>query len=183
MPLPHSSLLRVPVLETDRLKLRGHGLNDFESCAAMWADPSVTLHIGGKPFNTEESWTRLLRYIGHWALLGFGYWAVEEKGTGTFLGEVGFADYKRDLPLKGEPSLKGAPEIGWALVSRAHGKGYATEAVRAAIEWGDAHFNASPTTCLIHPANLPSIRVAEKCGYRESLVTIYKGQPTIVFVR
>jgi len=167
------------MLETERLRLRGHGLNDFIPSAAMWADPQVTQFVGAKPFTEEESWTRLLRYVGHWALLGFGYWLVEEKETGKFIGEVGFSDYKRDL----EPSLKGTPEIGWALTSQAQGKGYATEAVRAATAWGDVHFRTATTACIIHPENVPSIRVAEKCGYRKSQSATYKGKPTLMFVR
>ena len=167
------------MLETERLTLRGHRLDDFPACAAMWADPIVTRHIGGRPFSEEESWSRLLRYPGHWALLGFGYWVVEEKATGNFIGEIGFADYKRDLV----PSLGDTPEIGWALASLFHGKGYAAEAVRAVVAWGDEHFDPSRTACIIHPENLASIRVAEKCGYREFQRTTYKGQPTIVLVR
>ena len=100
----------IPVLETERLKLRGHRLDDFPACAAMWADPAVTRHIGGKPLSNEESWTKFLRYFGHWALLGFGYWVVEEKATGNFAGEVGFADYKRNI----DPPLN-SPEMGWVL--------------------------------------------------------------------
>jgi RimJ/RimL family protein N-acetyltransferase len=169
----------IPILETERLKLRGHGLNDFIHSAALWADPKVTQYIGGKPFTKEESWTRLLRYVGHWSLLGYGYWVVEEKETREFVGEVGFADYQRDL----EPSLNGIPEIGWALVSQAHGKGYATEAVFAATAWGDAHFRSATTACIIHPDNVSSIRVAAKCGYRKSQSTTYKGKPTVMFVR
>src|ERR1700730_5578361 len=128
--MSHSSYrsVEVPVLETERLKLRGHRLEDFLRCAAMWADPEVTRYIGGKPHTEEESWGRLLRYTGHWSLLGFGYWVVEENSTGSFIGEVGFADYKRGLP-----ALSGIPEIGWAFVTKARGKGYATEAVRAAV--------------------------------------------------
>lgn len=145
----------------------------------MWADSNVTRHIRETPFTEEETWTRLLRFVGHWALLGFGYWAVEEKQTGTFLGEVGFADYKRDL----KPSLKGIPEIGWVFVSKAHGRGYATEAVRAVIAWGDAHFGNARTACIIAPDNIASIRVAAKCGYREFQRTTYHGHPTLMFVR
>lgn len=177
-----SALLPVapaPVLETQRLKLRGHCLDDFTACAAMWADPAVTRHIGGRPFTEEESWARLLRYVGHWALLGYGYWVVEEKASGCFAGEIGFADNKRNL----EPSLSDTPEIGWVFVPAAHGRGYATEAARAVTAWGDAHFGASQTACIIHPENLASIRVAEKCGYRELHRTVYKGQPTTVFLR
>jgi len=172
----------VPVLETERLKLRGHRLDDFVSSAAMWADPIVTRYFG-KTLHEEEAWTRFLRYVGHWALLGFGYWVVEERVTGNFVGEIGFADYKRNI----ESAVRIAPEIGWVLASQSHGKGYATEAVRAAVAWGDQYFGSTfrvhRTTCLIHPENLPSIRVAEKCGYREFERTTYKDHPTIVFVR
>jgi len=169
----------IPTLETERLKLRGHRLDDFPHCAAMWADPNVTRYIGGKPLTEEEAWTKFLRYAGHWLLLGFGYWVAEEKATGNFAGELGFADYKRDL----EPSLKGVPEIGWVLASHAHGKGYATEAVRAIVAWGDAHFLSARTACIIAPENLASIRVAVKCGYRQLQLATYKGKPTMMYVR
>src|SRR5258708_36506332 len=174
-----SSAIKVPVLETERLRLRGHRLEDFAQCAAMWGDPQVTQFIGGKPLTAEESWTKFLRYVGHWSLLGFGYWVVEEKATGMYIGEIGFADYKRDL----EPSLEGTPEIGWVLSSQTHGKGYATEAVRAAIAWHDMRFKSPRTACIISSENLASIRVAVKCGYREFQLASYKGKPTMVFVR
>jgi RimJ/RimL family protein N-acetyltransferase len=171
--------VEVPVLETERLRLRGHRVEDFVHCAAMWADPVVVRHTVGKPLTEEESWRRLLGYAGHWALMGFGYWVAEEKATGKFVGEIGFADYKRDI----EPSLKGVPEIGWVLASGAHGKGYATEAVRAAVAWGDEHFASPRTACIIAPENAASIRVAVKCGYREFARTTYKGKPTAMYVR
>jgi len=169
----------IPVVETERLRLRGHRLEDFADCASMWSDPFVTRFIGGKPFSEEEVWTRFLRHIGHWSLMGFGYWVVEEKDTGSFVGELGFADFKRDI----QPSLKGMPEMGWALVSKVHGKGYATEAAGAAVAWEDAHFGSGQTVCIIHPENFASIRVAEKCGYKEFRRSTYKGHPTIMFAR
>ena len=175
---PESAVV-VPILETPRLRLRGHCLDDFVHSAAMWADPVVTRFIGGQPLTEEEAWTKFLRYTGHWALLGYGYWVVEEKAAGNFVGEIGFADYKRDL----QPSLKGVPEIGWVLASQTHGKGYATEAVRAAVAWGDAHFQSARTACIIAPENLASIRVAVKCGYAETQPTTYKGWPTLMYVR
>jgi RimJ/RimL family protein N-acetyltransferase len=176
---PIHPAIEVPMLETERLRLRGHRVSDFADCAAMWAEPVVVRHTVGKPLTEEESWRRLLSYAGHWTLMGFGYWVVEEKVTGKFVGEVGFADYKREI----EPSLKGMPEIGWVLASRAHGKGYATEAVRAAVAWGDAHFEGARTACIIAPENAASMRVAEKCGYRELACTTYKGKPTVMFTR
>ena len=169
----------VPVIETERLRLRCHRVDDFGDCAAMWADGEVTRYIGGKPFTGEEVWARLLRYVGHWALLGYGFWAIEEKATGAFAGELGFADCKRDI----EPPLGDTPELGWALAPGVQGRGYATEAVRAALAWGGARFGPARTVCLIHPENARSIRVAEKCGYGEFCRTTYKGQPAILYER
>jgi RimJ/RimL family protein N-acetyltransferase len=169
----------VPVIETERLIMRGHRLDDFEASAALWADPEVTRFISGKPSTREESWSRLLRHVGHWALLGFGYWALEDKASGRFVGEVGFADFKRLI----EPPLDGIPEIGWVIAPSLHGRGLATEAVRAASAWGLKHFGPVRTACLIHPENGASIRVARKCGYEEYIRTTYKDGPSIVFSR
>ena len=91
-----------PVIETERLRLRGHGLDDHASSYALWNDPLVYRYITGAPMAESDSWAKLLRYAGHWALLGFGYWLVEEKATGRFVGEVGFGDFKREI----EPSIK-----------------------------------------------------------------------------
>jgi len=172
-------LLDVPVIDTARLRLRGHRPVDLDSCAAMWADPEVTRHIGGRSFSVEETWGKILRYAGHWALLGFGYWAIEDKGTGRFVGEAGFADFKRDIA----PSFDGAPEIGWALAPWAHGQGFATEAVGAIAAWGDRQFGGGRSVCMIDPENRASLRVAEKTGYREFARTTYKGAPTILLRR
>jgi RimJ/RimL family protein N-acetyltransferase len=169
----------IPSVDTERLTLRAHAIDDFAECAAMWADPEVTRHIGGRPFTGEEVWTRLLRYAGHWQLLGFGYWVVREAATGRFAGEVGFADMRREI----QPSFDGTPEIGWALAPWCHGRGFATEAVRAIVAWGESHLPSQRTVCMIDEDNVRSIRVAEKCGYREWRRTTYHGAPTILFER
>src|SRR5689334_24822940 len=129
---------KVPTLQTTRLTLRGHTLADFADSAALWSDPAVTRFITGRPATPEEVWTRFLRYVGHWTLLGFGYWVLHDRESGRFVGEVGFADYHRAL----SPPLNGMPEIGWVLATWAHGRGLATEAVRAVVAWGDARFGA-----------------------------------------
>ena len=178
MQTPVIPFLVVPAFETERLHLRGHRIDDFANSAAMWADPNVPRHILERPLTEEESWSRFLRYFGHWAVLGFGYWVILEKASGNFVGEAGFAEYKREL----EPSLKGVPEIGWVLASHAHGKGFATEAVRAITAWGDAHFE-TPTACIIAPENTASFRVAAKCGYRELRRTTYHEHQTVMFSR
>lgn len=176
--LPPPFAAGVPALDTERLTLRGHTLADFDESAAMWADPLVTRHIGGRPSSEEETWARVLRYAGLWTLVGFGYWVVRERASGRFVGEVGLADFRRDLA----PRLDG-PEVGWALAAWAHGRGFATEAVRAALAWSDTHVRAPRSVCLIAPENIASIRVAEKCGFREAVRTTYKGAGSIVFAR
>jgi RimJ/RimL family protein N-acetyltransferase len=176
---PSACLGQIPVIETPRLRLRAHMLGDFAACAAMWADPAVVRHIGGKPLSGEDVWARVLRYAGHWALLGFGFWAIEERETRQFLGEVGFADFNRDI----SPPNNDMPEMGWALVSSAHGQGFGREAVAAAVAWGDGHFGARSSCCLIDPGNQPSIRVATGVGFLPSHRAAYKGQVTVVFKR
>lgn len=166
-------------METTRLLLRPHRLSDFPALHAMWTDPAIYRHITGKPSTPEESWTRLLRYAGHWALMEYGYWAVEEKSSRRFIGEMGFADYHRDI----EPHFGETPELGWVLASQEHGKGYATEALRAIIAWGDANLRHPRTACMIAPENAASLHVATKIGYIETCRAAYKGEPSIIFHR
>jgi RimJ/RimL family protein N-acetyltransferase len=169
--------LDVPVIETERLRLRGHRAVDHDDCAAMWGDPAVARFIGGRPSTREEVWGRMLRYAGLWALLGYGYWAVEDRASGDFVGDVGFADFRRDI----QPPLDGVPEIGWALSPRWHGKGYASEAVAGALAWSDARFAAS--VCIIDSANLASVRVAQKNGFQQVGRATYRGDPTTLYRR
>ncbi|MER9104584.1 GNAT family N-acetyltransferase [Mesorhizobium sp. M7A.F.Ca.US.010.02.1.1] len=168
-----------PVIETKRTILRAHRLDDFDAYAAMWTDPVVTRFIGGKPRTREESWMRFLRHAGLWSLLGYGFWAIEEKATGRFIGEAGFHDLKRDM----EPSIEGIPEAGWALVPAVHGAGFATEVVARVLAWGEAIFGREKTVCIIDPENGASLRVAAKCGYREVVKTTYHDTPTILLAR
>jgi RimJ/RimL family protein N-acetyltransferase len=169
----------VPVLDTERLRLREHRAEDHAERVAIWSDPEVTRFIGGRALTAEEVWRRFLQYMGLWSVLGHGYWAVEEKSTGRYIGDIGFADFKRDL----QPSLEGMLEFGWVLASHSHGKGYASEAVAAAIAWAEQHRPGQRAVCIIDPANGPSIRVAEKAGFRRWQETTYHGGPTIVFSR
>ncbi|MGL4965563.1 MAG: GNAT family N-acetyltransferase [Inquilinus sp.] len=163
-------------IETERLVLRPHRAEDFDDLAAIWADPEVTRFIGGRPSTPEESWARLLRYGGLWGLLGFGYWAVHERATGRFVGEVGFADFRRGL------GFDGVPEGGWILAPWAQGRGLGGEAVRAALAWGDVRGWAR-SVCIIDPDNAPSLRLAGACGYREAGRLTYKDHPVILLER
>lgn len=170
--------MSAPRLETERLILRGHQLADFEALYAMWRHPDVVRHISGKPSTREESWGRMLRYPGMWALLGYSFWVIEEKASAAVIGEAGFADFQREI----SPALD-APEMGWALHPAAQGKGYALEALAAMMAWGERHFGRRDFACIIAPENGPSIRLAEKLGFVEIARGDYKTLPTVFFRR
>jgi RimJ/RimL family protein N-acetyltransferase len=176
---PYSSSSDIPVIETARLRLRGHTLQDVASSVAMWADPVVTRFIGGVPSTEQQTWMRVLGYLGHWSLMGFGYWALEEKATGLFVGELGFAKFRRDMT----PSIREWPEIGWALASAMHGRGYAREALDAALDWGDAHLPGARTVCICNPDNARSLRMAQRAGYRALAAGSYRNEPVNVLAR
>ncbi len=168
-----------PVLETERLILRAHEADDLDASFAMWSDPRVVRHITGTPSTREECWARLLRYAGLWPLAGYGYWAAVEKATGRFAGDVGIADFMRQL----DPPQSIAPEAGWVIAPFAQGKGYATEAMQAILAWADANLATPHTYCILDAENKPSVRVAEKCGYRPLAQITYKTWPTALYRR
>ena len=168
-----------PVLETPRLLLRRSRREDFPAFRSMLADPGVTRFLGGRPLSQEEAWTKFVRNAGLWPLFGFGFWILEEKSTGSFAGEVGLAHFFRELT----PPSENLREAAWILPTSAQGKGYATEAISAVLVWGASRFSDPRTICLIHPDNLPSLRVAEKCGFRESSRATYKDKPAILLLR
>jgi RimJ/RimL family protein N-acetyltransferase len=145
----------------------------------MWSDPVVTRFLGGKPSSPQQSWARLLGYVGHWCVLHFGYWAIEEKATNSFIGEIGFADFKREIV----PSLRNLPELGFALIPRAHDKGFATEAARAVVAWGDDRFAWTRTFCLINPENVASQRVVAKLAYEIFERGTFNERPTLFLAR
>lgn len=146
--------------------------------AAMWADPDVVRHIGGQTRSAQDAWFAHLRNRGLWDILGYGYWIVRERKTNLFVGEVGFADFMRGMT----PDISGQPEAGWALSASAWGKGYASEATKAAHDWLD-YTLPGRSTCIIDTDNAASIRVAEKLGYCEIGPSDYRGAPVLVYER
>jgi RimJ/RimL family protein N-acetyltransferase len=166
-------------IETGRLVLDAHTRDDFEPMLAMRSDPEVIRYVGGVPATSEECWMRLLRYRGLWPLLGYGYWAVREKASGRYAGEIGFADFHRPV----EPSIVGVPEAGWVLARWAHGQGFASEGLAAALAWLDHATAHRRSVCLIHPANAASIRVAEKAGFGRTQSVRFKDAKTLLLER
>jgi RimJ/RimL family protein N-acetyltransferase len=168
-----------PTLRTQRLILRGHTAADHGDSLSLWSDPEVTRYVGGVPSTAEEVWSRILRYGGLWSLLGHGFWHVSETSTGRFLGEAGVADFRRALDGVGEF----APETGWAFVPSAQGQGFAREAMEAVLDWADDTLRARRTVCMIAPQNAPSLRLAQRLGYREFTRAPYRGNESVLLER
>ncbi len=168
-----------PVLETARLILRAFRASDVDAQAAMMGDPIVTRHLGGQPFSREDGWRKLLCGAGLWTLFGYGYWAVERREDGRFIGQVGFADFKRDMT----PSIEGLPEMGWLFAADTFGRGYASEAVAAGLEWIDRALAPSEIVAIIDEANGPSIGVAKKAGFAARETAVYRNEPILIFRR
>ncbi len=166
-----------PVLETDRLILRSFREEDVGPLFAINSQPAVYQHISGQPTTREETWRKLMAFVGHWALLGYGYLAVEDKASGKFAGLVGLADFKRDMM----PSLEGTLEAGWTIDPAFQGKGYAGEAMGALLQFGKATFPDKKVTCIISVGNEASFHLAKKLGFVERCTVAYHDGQVVVF--
>lgn len=150
-----------PRIETDRLVLREVAATDFDDVQHIWSDPENVVFVGGKPSTPMQSWRRILNSAGMWPILNYGYWALDEKASGKFLGLVGFADFQREEPV----GFSGDPEIGYVIDKSVHGLGYGKEAMIACMNWMDAHHPNRRTICMIEPGNTASLKIAERLGY------------------
>jgi RimJ/RimL family protein N-acetyltransferase len=167
-----------PTLETARLRLRAHRLEDFEPILAMVGDSDTMRHISGAQ-SREEAWRRLLCGPGLWQMLGYGYWVVERREDGLVLGQAGLADFKRDM----EPGIESLPELGYVFAAHAQGQGYAREAVAAVLDWADETLRPEQMVAIIDAANAPSIRLAKQAGFSIREEATYKGEPILLFRR
>ena len=165
-----------PTLETRRLILRPLVLQDLDAYVDFWQDAEVVRYISGTPISREQSWKRLLATVGHWQLLGFGFFAIEEKASGRFIGEAGFQEMRRDL----HPSIEGTLETGWGILPAYQGKGYAREAVSTAMTWAETAFPTLDYSCIIDPENRSSMHLAARLGFSEDTMTAYSGKPVLI---
>ena len=169
----------VPEIETERLRLRSFRESDLGAQASTMGDSEVVRYLGGTPFSREDTWRRMAMAVGLWGLLGYGYWAVERKAEGDLIGQVGFADFKRDLV----PGIEGMPEMGWIFAPHAQGQGYAFEAVSAALRWADANLPGREIPAIIDPDNERSIRLAERAGFASRELAHYRSVPILLLRR
>ena len=151
----------IPQLQTERLMLREFRAEDFESFATLFADADVMRYLGGASMTRAEAWRSLAGTLGHWALRGYGLWAVVRNSDGALVGRVGM------LNPEGWPGL----EIACTLGNPYWGNGYASEAARAAIRYAFLTQPVDRLISCIDPENKASQSVAARVGET-------KGPPT-----
>src|SRR5438309_1003127 len=162
----------IPVLYTERLLLRAFTPEDFEPFTTIVADPEVVRYLDdGAPISREECWRGMALFLGHWHLRGYGWWAVEDRRTGAFLGRIGLYN------PEGWPGI----EVGWLLRRDVWGAGLATEGATAALNFAFDVVGADHVISIIDARNTRSIRVAEKIGERYERDLRHNDKPVVVY--
>jgi RimJ/RimL family protein N-acetyltransferase len=155
-------------LRTERLILRPVRVGDVDELVAMHADPVTRRVFGEWTRDRVEDWVD--RSVREWEERGHGKLTILDRESGTFIGRSG---------LRFWPEFEEV-EVGWVLMPAARGRGVATEAGRACIEWGFRDFALPYVTAYIGPANANSIAVAERLGMTPLREDVLHGEPIVV---
>src|SRR6478609_315928 len=164
-------MFEAPILSTARLRLRMLRAEDFEEYVEIHSDFEVTRFTTRSHLTREEAWKHMATVVGHWHLRGYGMWGVEEIVTKKLVGRVGY-----HCP-EGWPEF----ELGWTIGRAFWGKGFATEAARAALDYGFDVMKRDHIISLIDSENLRSIAVAERLGEKVEGETEIDGHRLLVY--
>lgn len=154
---PHVTPAPAPELATERLRLRRWDKRDREPFAALNADPRVMEHFPGC-LSAVQSRDLIRRFEEHFEEYGFGLWAVESRETSELLGFTGL-----QVP-QFEAAFTPCVEVAWRLAFEHWGRGYATEAARAALHCAFAELGLDEVVAYAVPANARSLAVMQRLG-------------------
>ena len=160
----------VPVIETERLRLRGWEERDFPAYASFRADSDHQAFIGGA-VTSAIAWDDFCADLGVWVLRGYGIFAIVEGDADMAIGFTG---------LWFPPDVD-EPELCWSLFPGHTGRGYATEAAKAARSWAYERFDMPPLMSFVHPENLASQSVAQRLGAVFERETSLRGAPRYIY--
>ena len=152
--------LPLEILETERLRVREMSLEDIERLYEIYADPSITEYMEGLYPDKKDELEFSKSYIENmYGFYGYGLWMVIEKSSGRIIGRAGLSNREVD----GEVYL----ELGYVIAKECQGRGYATEACGAILEYAKNELGATQVIALMKPENEASIRTAKRLGFRE----------------
>ena len=154
-------------LDTERLVLRPLTFDDIDEYVGLHADPEVSRFLG--EMDRDLATRRLQTDARVWAERGHGLFKVTHRDDGRFLGRVGL----RYWPQFDET------EVGWTLLPREWGHGYATEAAIACADFGFRELPDPYLTSCIQPDNARSIAVAERLGMTKLRDDVLDGIPAV----
>lgn len=164
--------LAIPTIETERLTLRPFREDDVVALFNLSQEPDVMRYVGDRRVPTlQEAWRAVAGWLGHWDLRGYGQWAIEERGSGQFIGRTGIIN----------PAEWPGPEVGYLLGKPWWGRGYAIEAARAAMDWGFEQIGFTDLISLIDPDNHASIAVATRLGETLRGETELSGHRVLIY--
>ena len=172
IPRSNASNAVMAIVETPRLVLRPPIGSDIEPMMVIHQDPDVMKyldsHVSG---DIGVAWRNVAIMIGHWSISGFGPWTIVLKESSQIIGRAGLW----------YPAGAANVELGWMIRRSDWGRGFATEAARAALNWAWQHVDTDHIVSLISAANRPSIRIAEKLGQRLESTRVVDGETIHTF--
>ncbi|MGE7439768.1 MULTISPECIES: GNAT family N-acetyltransferase [Kitasatospora] len=158
------------MIQTDRLDLRPLGLADIDSFVDLHAEAWVTRFVD--PYPRDRALARLAEVERQWTERGYGLFAAVCRDSGAFIGRCGLNYWEQFDEV----------EAAWTLHPTAWGRGYATEAARACVDWGFEMFGFPRITAMIRHGNTASVRGAERLGFSPRREEIVAGHPVTVYV-
>ena len=173
-------------LETERLILRKPRLADAEAAFEYLGDAEVMRFLGGETVPREDCRDVIRKWLERWEANGFGYFTLERRDDGRFVGRVGLNVWHTETwrhATLAEAGEGAQPELAWTLVRAHWGNGYATEAARAVRDWARSDLGFERLISLIAPENVRSQNVAARLGARPTeTITFFDGSPGVVWV-
>ena len=161
-------------LETTRLSLEPYNDSHYEGLRVMDNNPGVMRYISKGIVKTAEETRESIKSVqSRWHKYGFSWWAIKEKSSGAVVGAA---------CLQYLANIEGAPlEIGWRLIPEHNGKGYATEAAKAIIDFAADHIGANYLVAVADPGNIPSQRVMQRLGMTYKAIEQHYDEPCVVY--
>lgn len=168
------------ILTTERLELWRPQASDFDGLNAINTDPRTLTYLGNWSPDRADTFARLTRNAGSWALWGYGTFMVRKRGLPQIIANIGvFRSYRGFAH-----GLDDVPEAGWIVHPDHWGQGIASEAMQAVMPWFDQTHGKQRVACMIEAGHVASEKVAAQLGFVEYARQQQEGErPLVLYER